>query len=414
MEIFEGKETPGSLSKGWQQFILGTIIFYILYFALLASSFANAVQSILTTGTITLNHSDFVINAAYCFGATFFIVVFIKRYNEASPSRLGFVISVVGAILILFAFATLYELSPIIKDALGEHTLYTIGKPNIVKTLGSMVFYYVVGFFLVAKGNKLNEGKTPFAGVLAILILPIVLLAMVFTFGLIVQDIVMAVLLGAGKLKLTNIAANLILLAIFSSISLVLFRMFLNSDFREPIFRLQSTALRIAGAGYAGLFFLALLGFSNLLLVDFGHMEVLKALAIVFGWLIPTVFYGFMVFVLFKLSGFIEQIGKKGLEIRVGQETVVRPEKTSLPQLTEEELRKELKSILEEQKEPAHKVERAQRLTEREEKSVERMVSFLKKQRMEYKKDVLEKVLLKEGFPRKIVDEIIRRMGLDK
>ena len=41
-------------------------------------------------------------------------------------------------------------------------------------------------------------------------------------------------------------------------------------------------------------------------------------------------------------------------------------------------------------------------------------VSSLKNQRIEYKKDALEKVLLKEGFPRKIVDEIIRRMGLDK
>jgi len=260
------------------------------------------------------------------------------------------VISVVGAILILFAFATIYELSPIIKDALGEHTLYTLRKPNIVKTLGSMVFYYVVGFFWVAKGNKLNEGKTPFAGVLAILVLPIAILATVFTFGLIVQDIVTAVLLGAGKLKLTDIAANLILMAIFSSISIALFRMFLNSDFREPIFRLQSTALKIAGAGYAGLFFLALLGFSNLLLIDFGHMKILKALAIVFGWLLPTAFYGTMVLAMFKLSRFIEQVGKKGLEIRVGQETVLQPEKTSVPQLAEEELKKELKSILEDRK----------------------------------------------------------------
>ena len=414
MEIFKGRETPGSLSKGWQQFILGAIIFYILYSALLASSFANAVQSILTTGTITLNHSDFVINAAYCFGVTFFIVVFIKRYNEASPSRLGFVISAVGAILILFAFATLYELSPIIKDTLGEHTLYTLAKPNIVKTLGSMVFYYVAGFFLVSKGNKLNEGKTPFAGVLAILILPTAILATAFTFGLIVQDIVMAVLLGAGKLKLTDIAANLILMAIFSSISIALFRMFLNSDFREPIFRLQSTALKIAGAGYAGLFFLALLGFSNLLLIDFGHMEILKGLAIIFGWLIPTAFYGSMVLAMFKLSHFVEQVGKKGLEIRVGQETVLQPEKTPAPRLAEEELKKELKSILEEQKEPAHRTERTQRLTERKKRSVAMTVSSLKNQRIEYKKDALEKVLLKEGFPRKIVDEIIRRMGLDK
>jgi hypothetical protein len=414
MEIFKGKESIASLSKGWQQFILGAIIFYILYSALLASSFMSFVQSILTYGTASLNFSSFLINAAYCFGVTFFIVIFIKRYNEASTSRLGFVVSVIGAILILFAFATLYGLSPIIKDALGEHTYYVLSKPNIVKTLGSMVFYFVVGFLLASRGNRLNENKTPFTGVLAILILPISIMATVFTIGLIFQDVVMAVLLGAGKLKLASIAANLILVAIFSSISLVLFRIFLNNEFRETIFGLQSTALKIAGAGYAGLFFLALLGFSNLLLIDSGRMEIMKILAVVFGWLIPTAFYGFMMFILFKLSHFVERVGKKGLQIRVGREEVQPPKETHAPQPTEEELKKELKSILEEQKKPEHRAKTARGpLTEKEEKSVAKIVSFLKKQDVVYKKDALEKALLKEGFPKKIVDEIIRRMGLD-
>jgi len=331
MELIEGRDGLVDLSKGWQQFVLGAVLFYFVFSVMLGNSFlaffefGEFQQSI---GFAFLSQ-NFVISLAYSFGAVFFIVMFIKHLDLASKNDLGFVLCLLSGTLLLVAFGTLYELAPIIQGVLqGTAQINPAGEmqpgamppivSNIFKVFFSIAFYSVAGFFIGRLGNKVNKGNTSFKEVIVLLILPMSTLAALFTFGLVFEGIVTAVLASAN-LNLGGIISNIIFLVVFAGLSLKLFLTFAKEPEREKILSFTVLSLRIAIGAFGALFFLSLVSFSLLLTIDFGNTELLKIVSTIALWIVRTGFYGGMVLAVFHLKNLTKQVSNSGISIQFKQ-----------------------------------------------------------------------------------------------
>jgi len=413
MKLFEGMDRIADLSKGWQQFVLGAVLFYFVFSVMLG----NTVFSFFSLGfsqgaspSIGLFSHGFIMLLAYSFGAVFFLVLFIKHYNFASEGDLGFVLSLIAGALILAAFGTLYELSPIIQQAIAGDSspmaaaiAYAYAKPNAIKTIFSIAFYAGAGFFLARLGNRINKGNTPFIGIPAILILPMAILAAFFTLGQIFEGIVSAIFSSAG-FSLGGIVANLVLFVVFAAAGIALFLSFLKNPEKEKLLRFQALALRITGGAFGALLLLSILSFSALLLIDFEHTELMVTLSQVAAWIIRVVFYGFMVFAVFRLHGFTGRIIQGGFSIQFQQ----RQAPAGKEELVMERLKNSLKA---KSKAQPVKANAPPANAGKDEKTIEKLASALKSQAAYYSKGDLARALEEEGYSHEIVNEALKRLG---
>jgi len=316
LKIFEGEERIADLSKGWQQFALGVILFYIVFIGIAAISVLSFFSPALGSTTAGLGGfpgGSSLLMFAYGFGAVFFLIKFIKRYNMNSVTDFGFGISLIAGVLLLLAFLTLYELAPIIMEALGETARTSFGSigysaTNVFKTAGSFVFYIIAGFGLAFLGNRFNKGSTPILGIFSILIVPMLLLATLFSFGTFVDSGITMLLnppqstsFYQAAPSFNQLISQIVLFFVFLVLSVVLTAVLhVKSEARALYF--PSLAFKIAGAGFLVSLLFSLIGFSTLLATDFQNTELMKTLAIFGEWLLKVVFFTVMAFVLFRVQ----------------------------------------------------------------------------------------------------------------
>lgn len=330
-KMFEGEERIADLSKGWQQFALGVLLFYIvlifiaanLIFFFLGSALSGTTGTSSTLTSATPGPSSLLM-FAYGFGGVFFVIKFIKRYNMSSVSDLGFGLSIIAGILLLIGFLTVYEFTPIIQGALGGKTTETAfgtitskPKTNIVKTTGSLVFYLIAGIGLALLGKRFNKGSTPLIGVFTLLIVPMLLMAAFFSLGSIVDTGISLVLHPEEKTTLLQpkpdynllIAQGAVALVFFVLVGILLFFILKNPDRRALYF--QSIAFKIIAAGFLVSFLFGLIGFSSLLAIDFQNTEIMKILVLFGEWLVKVIFFGAMAFAMFYLCNRFKRMSQE-------------------------------------------------------------------------------------------------------
>ena len=324
LKIFEGEERIADLSKGWQQFALGVILFYIVFIGIAAISvlsFFGPTLGSTTGGLGGFTGGSSLLMFAYGFGAVFFLIKFIKRYNMSSATDFGFGLSLIAGVLLLLAFLTLYELAPIIQEALGETArtsfdTISYSKANAFKTAGSFVFYIIAGFGLAFLGNRFNKGSTPVLGIFSILVVPMLLLATLFSFGMFVESGITMLLnppqstsFYQAAPSFNQMVSQIVLFFVFLVLS-VLLTAVLHVKAEKRVLYFPSLAFKIAGAGFLVSLLFGLIGFSALLATDFQNTELMKTLALFGEWLIKVVFFAVMAFVMFRVQN--ELKGRSG------------------------------------------------------------------------------------------------------
>jgi len=399
MKLIEGRDRFVDLSKGWQQFVLGVVLFYFAYGVMLGGSLFSAFGAIelsQTSGFAFFTQS-FVVSLTYCIGAVFFITMFIKHLNSASENDLGFVLCLLSGTLLLVAFGSLYGLAPIVSGVLQGNSLSdlfdSIGPitSSVFKIFLSIAFYAVSGFLLGRYGNKVNGGNTSFKGILALLILPMAVLAALFTFGTVFEEIATPIL-SSIDFNAGEIISSIFLLAVFTGISLKLFFVFAKEPEREKILSFTILSLRIAMGAFGVLFFLSLVSFSLLLLIDFEHTEILKIASVIALWTVKAGFYGGMIFAIFRLKNLAKQFPSSGISIQFKQQAPTP-------------VRQAPRSII-----PANPKTKVGSSSVNE-LLIEKMVSAMEPHKARYSKEELAAEFKQGGYSPEVINEILKRLG---
>jgi len=215
-------------------------------------------------------------------------------------------------------------------------------------------------------------------------------LAALFTFGTVFEEIATPIL-SSIDFNAGETVSNIVMLAIFTGISLKLFFVFAKEPEREKILSFTILSLRIAMGAFGVLFFLSLVSFSLLLLIDFEHTEILKIVSVIALWIVKAGFYGGMIFAIFRLKNLAKQFPSSGISIQFKQSAPNLAASINHP-----------RTIVQ----PKSGV-----VSSKNEALIQKMVSAMGPYKNSYSKEVLTEEFKKGGYSMEVINEIIRRLG---
>ena len=279
--VFDGDEKIADLSKGWQQFVLGTAIFLLLFNSYGAlSAFSTGLAGISSSVASLLAIS-------LVFAITFFLVKFIKRYGAASPSYVGFGLSFVAAVLLLLAVFSLNGFNLIVQSLLAKSSSI-----NYLQAVVSIVFYGGAGIGIGYYANNFNKGSTPITGILSILAIPALAVSAVYSFSLALDGGISQTFRGAGS-SWNPVIAEFVTFIVFAAVAFALIKRYQGVGRQIRLFYFQSFAFKIMGAGFVAAVIFNLYSMPLAIANSFtGFWELV----------VKTAFYAAMLYGIFRLS----------------------------------------------------------------------------------------------------------------
>ncbi len=306
----EEKEKIADLSKGWQQFILGAILFFfsfgfVSYLAMgsMMSAYFGYGTGMITQPSVLISKTlsstfIFILALGYLFGVIFFVVKFIKRASVSSTSDLALSVSIIAGSLLLATVLAFNLFRDVISLALRAGNNELLGKQAVqmlVKALGAIAFYSGIGYGLTTLGDRLGIKSFSLEQTLELLVAPSLVISGAFYIGVLANSLI-------GNIShLSN--ANWNMLATY----LILSAMFLGSYICiTTLFSLRkeftSIAFRIAGGTFFAVVLVSLLQFSPLLSSNLQTASFLDVLAQFFEWLFNLLAFSVLGYIMFRMS----------------------------------------------------------------------------------------------------------------